>query len=116
MAQNNDGGWGGAAGVGSSIEETALAVSALAACCQVRRENQPDLAGAICRGVDWLIGTTDRGRVTEPSPIGFYFAKLWYFEKLYPLIFSVEALSRSWLCCCGPPTVQPCLPLGPNAL
>jgi hypothetical protein len=51
----------------------------------VRRENQPDLAGAICRGVDWLIGTTDRGRVTEPSPIGFYFAKLWYFEKLYPL-------------------------------
>jgi len=28
-AQNDDGGWGGAAGVGSTIEETALAISAL---------------------------------------------------------------------------------------
>jgi hypothetical protein len=29
------------------------------------------------------------------SPIGFYFAKLWYFEKLYPLIFfTVSALSQ----------------------
>ena len=31
----------------------------------------------------------------EPSPIGFYFAKLWYFERLYPLIFTVAALGRA---------------------
>jgi squalene-hopene/tetraprenyl-beta-curcumene cyclase len=31
----------------------------------------------------------------EPSPIGFYFAKLWYFERLYPLIFTVAALRRA---------------------
>jgi squalene-hopene/tetraprenyl-beta-curcumene cyclase len=30
----------------------------------------------------------------EPSPIGLYFASLWYSEKLYPLIFTVEAMSR----------------------
>jgi squalene-hopene/tetraprenyl-beta-curcumene cyclase len=105
-AQNEDGGWGGAKGVNSTIEETAVAVSALADYCLMRRENQPDWEGAICRGVAWLVGTTDRGLVTEPSPIGFYFAKLWYFEKLYPLMFSVEALSRAWLCCCRPPSVQ----------
>jgi squalene-hopene/tetraprenyl-beta-curcumene cyclase len=31
----------------------------------------------------------------EPSPIGFYFAKLWYYEKLYPLIFTVSALGQA---------------------
>jgi len=31
----------------------------------------------------------------ERSPIGFYFAKLWYYEKLYPIIFTVGALNRA---------------------
>jgi hypothetical protein len=31
----------------------------------------------------------------EYSPIGFYFAKLWYYEKLYPLIFTVSALGHA---------------------
>jgi squalene-hopene/tetraprenyl-beta-curcumene cyclase len=26
------------------------------------------------------------------APVGFYFAKLWYYEKLYPLVFTVAAL------------------------
>jgi squalene-hopene/tetraprenyl-beta-curcumene cyclase len=30
----------------------------------------------------------------NPSPIGFYFAKLWYFERMYPLVFAVSALGR----------------------
>jgi squalene-hopene/tetraprenyl-beta-curcumene cyclase len=30
-----------------------------------------------------------------PSPISFYFAKLWYYERLYPQIFTVGALSRA---------------------
>jgi squalene-hopene/tetraprenyl-beta-curcumene cyclase len=50
-------------------------------------------AEAIRRGVEWLIEHTDRGRSFDPSPIGFYFAKLWYFEKLYPVIFTVAALN-----------------------
>ena len=27
------------------------------------------------------------------SPIGFYFAKLWYYEKQYPLVFGAAALT-----------------------
>ena len=47
------------------------------------------------RGIAWLIDAVESGRFREPSPIGFYFAKLWYFEKLYPLIFTVAALGRA---------------------
>ena len=47
------------------------------------------------RGLAWLVEAVESGRFREPSPIGFYFAKLWYFEKLYPLIFTVAALGRA---------------------
>ena len=47
------------------------------------------------RGLEWLIGRVEAGGLYEPTPIGFYFAKLWYFEKLYPLIFTVAALGRA---------------------
>jgi squalene-hopene/tetraprenyl-beta-curcumene cyclase len=30
----------------------------------------------------------------EPWPIGLYFAKLWYYERLYPPIFAVSALAK----------------------
>ena len=47
-------------------------------------------------GVDWLIDRTDAGRaMPHPAPIGFYFAKLWYFERLYPLVFAAAALGRA---------------------
>ena len=32
------------------------------------------------------------GTWTRPTPIGFYFAKLWYYERLYPMVFTVAAL------------------------
>jgi squalene-hopene/tetraprenyl-beta-curcumene cyclase len=84
--QNADGGWGGAKDCPSSVEETALAVEVLL-----------DLANAEAtqRGVAWLVEAVESGRFREASPIGFYFAKLWYFEKLYPLIFTVAALGRA---------------------
>ena len=28
-------------------------------------------------------------------PIGFYFAKLWYYERTYPLVFTVQALEKA---------------------
>ncbi|HSU66399.1 MAG TPA: prenyltransferase/squalene oxidase repeat-containing protein, partial [Tepidisphaeraceae bacterium] len=84
-AQNTDGGWGGAAGCPSSVEETALAVEVLIGLA-------PD---AVERGLAWLTDAVESGRFREPSPIGFYFAKLWYFEKLYPLIFTVAALNAA---------------------
>ena len=103
-AQNPDGSWGGAMNIepkaemsrisgaasqvqgSGSIEETALAVGALAGSTEAHK--------AVERGVDWLIMATYCGRITPAAPIGLYFAKLWYFERLYPLIFLVSALER----------------------
>ena len=50
---------------------------------------------AATNGLNWLLDQIDKGKLMEPSPIGFYFAKLWYFEKLYPMIFSGAALRRA---------------------
>ena len=84
--QNKDGGWGGEKGCPSTIEETALAVGALAA--------SPDGNEAVNRGVVWLNQATGNGTKFPAAPIGFYFAKLWYFEKIYPIVWTVEALNR----------------------
>jgi len=85
--QNPDGGWGGDRSTPSSTEETALAVDALAAL--------PEFSESWWRGVDWLLDQVEAGRFRNPSPIGLYFAKLWYFERLYPIIFTVAALGRA---------------------
>ena len=42
-----------------------------------------------------VIEAVGAGRHRKPSPLGFYFAKLWYYEDLYPLIFTVAALGRA---------------------
>ena len=85
-AQNADGGWGGVKGAPSSVEETALAVEALAG------TKEKD---AVEAGVWWLVERVESGAWREPAPIGFYFAKLWYYERLYPLIFTVGALGKA---------------------
>lgn len=89
--QNADGGWGSLRDVTpSSIEETALAMSVLAGApvdCAATNE-------VLTRGEKWLCDATKKGTAFEPSPIGFYFARLWYFEKAYPVVWTVEALSR----------------------
>lgn len=83
--QNSDGGWGAGKGrTPSSIEETSLAVSALV--------NRESCFRAVDRGIRWLIEATANGTRFEPTPIGFYFAKLWYFERIYPISWMVEAL------------------------
>ena len=71
----------------SSVEETGVVVEALCAAA-----SRPDVAATVARGVAWLIAAVETGRFRQPSPIGFYFAKLWYYERLYPLIFTVGAL------------------------
>ena len=85
-AQHAEGGWGGAAGVRPSIEETALALRALG--------SAPEHAAARERGLAWLVERWERGEACQPSPIGLYFARLWYSETLYPLIFTVDALNH----------------------
>jgi squalene-hopene/tetraprenyl-beta-curcumene cyclase len=96
--QNSDGGFGGDKGIGSSIEETALAVDAMAGLF-ARRKNGLDkksdkLEKAIAFGTAWLLTTLDGDKPITPAPIGLYFAKLWYSEELYPLIFAISALQR----------------------
>ena len=92
--QRADGAWGGGKGSEPSIEETALALEALAGVTENDVDAQAKLEKARDRGAHWLVEKVERGEWTEPSPIGFYFAKLWYFEKLYPMIATVAALSR----------------------
>jgi squalene-hopene/tetraprenyl-beta-curcumene cyclase len=82
-AQHADGGWGGAPGVEPTIEETALATEALA----------PLRPEAARRGAAWLAERTRGGTEFPAAPIGLYFAKLWYSERLYPVIFTAAALA-----------------------
>jgi len=85
--QNVDGGWGGAMGAPSSVEETSLALEALV---HARGSRE-----AVERGARWLMEKLAAGEIDETTPIGFYFAKLWYFEQLYPLIFATAALRNA---------------------
>ncbi len=89
-SQNSDGGWGGGLSVPyasveaatpairSSIEETALALEALMQCSGV-----PPGSPTIMRGLEWLCATIEKDNLNCSWPIGFYFAKLWYHERLY---------------------------------
>jgi squalene-hopene/tetraprenyl-beta-curcumene cyclase len=103
MSQRGDGGWGGGTSIqyketidssmrsiGSpTIEETAVALEGLIACggtdTRVSRE----------RGIDWLCEAVEQKYYLTSQPIGFYFAKLWYHEVLYPLTFTLSALERA---------------------
>jgi len=89
-AQQPAGGWGGDEGAPPSVEETALATEALA-----RWSHTAEAADAARRGAAYLAEVTRGGTAFEPAPIGFYFARLWYFERLYPVIFTVGALEAA---------------------
>ena len=127
-AANADGGWGGD-GNRSGVEETSLAVGALARCrvpcfwrclpeaCDTRPKDMllrkqceeawhptngtetpghspEEIESAIEKGTAWLIENTRKGAVARAAPIGLYFASLWYYEELYPLVFTVAALGQ----------------------
>jgi squalene-hopene/tetraprenyl-beta-curcumene cyclase len=86
--QNDDGGWGARRETPSSIEETALAT-------EVLLDAGPEAGTAVNKGLEWLVQSVTSGGLEAPTPIGFYFAKLWYYERLYPIVFSVAALGRA---------------------
>jgi squalene-hopene/tetraprenyl-beta-curcumene cyclase len=98
-AQQAEGGWAGCVGPSTastapraSIEETAQAVAALAT--HAARTPGADTT-AIRRGLAWLRDATDHGRAFPAAPIGLYFARLWYSEALYPLIFTAAAVQAA---------------------
>jgi prenyltransferase beta subunit len=81
--QNEDGSWGGEIGISGTIEESSLAISAL-----IGKDQD-----TILKGFEWLeIEYNTNG--LRSNPIGLYFSMLWYDEKLYPLIYYIEALRR----------------------
>ena len=84
-AQKEDGSYGGDPGTPSSIEETAVALGALAATAESNEV-------AIRRAAEWLLAATDEGTRFPTAPIGLYFARLWYHERLYPVIWTLQAL------------------------
>ena len=86
----DDGGWGGVADTPSSLEETAWTIEALGLMPDALKHEKA--RPALERGTSWLI--RQAAYELEAAPIGFYFAKLWYYEKLYPLIFATAALRR----------------------
>ncbi len=100
-ARHPDGGWGGAPNVPPSIEETAVALGALSTWRQRPRAGSLDPASlaavdeSIATGIRWLIDATDHGRRTPATPIGLYFARLWYREALYPKVFTLAALASA---------------------
>jgi len=99
--QNADGGWGGGLNarytnserikesVSSTIEETAVALEGI-----MSRSDTKDASASILRGLEWLCASIEAGHHHISQPIGFYFARLWYHEKLYPLVFSLSALNK----------------------
>ena len=96
LNQNSDFGWGGEPAyvyendstIHSSVEETALAIEALLGFGDTN-------SVAVENGLSWLIDRVERNEHQNAAPIGFYFAKLWYYEDLYPVIFTVGALASA---------------------
>ena len=84
--QNDDGGWSARKGLISSVEETGLALDSLAGLVEARQ--------ACDRAACWIAARGAAGTLEQPSPIGFYFARLWYYEAMYPLIFAAAGMNR----------------------
>jgi squalene-hopene/tetraprenyl-beta-curcumene cyclase len=92
--QNLDGGWSAERGIASTVEETGLALEVLSEVAELGVGASELALAAADQAALWLAIRVEAGTVEQPSPIGFYFAKLWYFEALYPLIFAVSGLNR----------------------
>jgi squalene-hopene/tetraprenyl-beta-curcumene cyclase len=105
--QNADGGWGGGPSVpyrvrgtsaedhGSSVEETGFALEALLTASRLARGSTAACQPTIMRGLRWMVAAVEDDCLLTSWPIGFYFAKLWYHERLYPIIASTSALGAA---------------------
>jgi squalene-hopene/tetraprenyl-beta-curcumene cyclase len=92
-------------GITSSVEESAVAVEGLVAFLESRRmagikgnfqaSGERGCRAAIIRGVEFLCEAVRQSKHNAPWPIGFYFAKLWYHERLYATVFTAAALGSA---------------------
>jgi squalene-hopene/tetraprenyl-beta-curcumene cyclase len=81
--QKTDGSFGGDKNAPSSIEETAVALQALSASSSIQH---------LGSSIQWLLSATAHGTRFPTAPIGLYVARLWYHERLYPVIWTLGAL------------------------
>ena len=83
-------------GLQSSVEETALMLDALVPLAGIPKFQAavPHLTDCVSNAATWLVEQVETGRFTQAAPIGLYFTKLWYHEKLYPILFTVASLDR----------------------
>ena len=86
-AQKPDGSFGGDPASPASIEETAVALHALCL------SGSPP--SALRSPLQWLLAATREGTHFPSAPIGLYFARLWYHERLYPVIWTLQALKTA---------------------
>jgi squalene-hopene/tetraprenyl-beta-curcumene cyclase len=87
------GGWGGGQGESrgtSSVEETAMAVEALLAA-----PPDPRWSAVLEGGLQWIVRAIQESRHRQTAVIGLHVARLWYCDKIYPLVFSVSALGQA---------------------
>jgi len=89
--QKEDGSWSADRVCESSVEETTLALQAVITAKPGKKEigYQPALKRAVEKGMAWL--AEHKNTPDKSAPIGLYFARLWYYERLYKVIFSVSA-------------------------
>ncbi|MCI0332642.1 MAG: hypothetical protein L0228_05405 [Planctomycetes bacterium] len=73
-----------------TVEETALAVTAL---LPLATTSQP-AAKALSAGLTWLVNAVEQDFHRRPAVVGFYPSRIWYHERLYPLVFAEGALTR----------------------
>ena len=71
----------------SKVTLTSRALSALASV-----EN-PDME-SIERGFDYLHEMWQADKFYREEPIGLYFARLWYSERMYNMVFTLIALKK----------------------
>jgi squalene-hopene/tetraprenyl-beta-curcumene cyclase len=96
-AQKENGTWGGDKNAPATIEETAIALDAIAGFAALHGfldDSATPVKKALLTGSKALVEMINIHDTLPSSPIGLYFARLWYHEKLYPLIFSLSALRK----------------------
>lgn len=74
-----------------SVEETSAAVAALLPLA----ESNPAVQRSVSRGLQWLAAAVEQDAHRRPAIIGFYWAKIWYYDRLSPLAWAAGTLSRA---------------------
>jgi squalene-hopene/tetraprenyl-beta-curcumene cyclase len=75
----------------STVEETGLAVAALLPMATTNHA----VGRAVSSGLAWLATAVEQDAHRQGAVVGFYPGRLWYHERLYPLVFAAGALSQA---------------------